>query len=166
MRLFAIAFALAACQSSSSSTSSGSSSASNQAVARPAGKLELVDAPPTPAGANVATTIANEVTRAGHDGKELVVYVGATWCEPCQQFHAAAAAGKLDQAFPKLRLLVFDNDRDGDALQAAGYRSRLIPLFALPNADGTSSGKQIEGSVKGADAVKQISPRLEALLGG
>ncbi|HEY1817462.1 MAG TPA: hypothetical protein VGG74_34215 [Kofleriaceae bacterium] len=156
MRFLAIAFALAACQSSSSSSS-------NQAAAPPAGKLELVDAT---AGSNAAATIANEVTRAGHDGKQLVVYVGATWCEPCQQFHAAAAAGKLDQAFPKLRLLVFDNDRDGDALQAAGYRSRLIPLFALPNADGTSSGKQIEGSIKGADAVKQISPRLEALLGG
>jgi hypothetical protein len=61
---------------------------------------------------------------------------------------------------------VFDNDRDGDALEKAGYHSQLIPLFVLPNADGTSSGKQIEGSVKGADAVKQISPRLEALLGG
>jgi thiol-disulfide isomerase/thioredoxin len=157
MRFFALALALTACQSTSSSSSS------NQAAAPPAGKLELVDAT---AGSNAAATIANEVTRAGHDGKQLVVYVGATWCEPCQQFHAAAAAGKLDQAFPKLRLLVFDNDRDGDALLAAGYRSRLIPLFALPNADGTSSGKQIEGSIKGADAVKQISPRLEALLGG
>ena len=153
MRLLAIAFALAACQSGS-----------NQATPPPAAKLELVDAPPTPAGSNAAAAIANEVVRAQHDGKQLVVYVGATWCEPCQQFHAAAAAGKLDQAFPKLRLLVFDNDRDGDALEKAGYHSKLIPLFVLPNADGTSSGKQIEGSVKGADAVKQISPRLEALL--
>src|SRR6185312_5947952 len=67
-----------------------------------ASKLELVDAPPTPAGGTAATWIAGEVTRAQHDGKQLVVYVGASWCEPCQQFHAAAAAGTLDAAFPTL----------------------------------------------------------------
>jgi thiol-disulfide isomerase/thioredoxin len=129
-------------------------------------KLELVDAPPTPAGGTAATWIAGEVTRAQHDGKQLVVYVGASWCEPCQQFHAAAAAGTLDAAFPALRMLVFDNDRDSEALESANYHSQLIPLFALPGPDGKSTGKQIEGSVKGADAVKQISPRLEALLRG
>ena len=40
----------------------------------------------------------------------------------------------------------------------------MIPLFALPGADGRASGKQIEGSVKGEAAVGEISPRLAALL--
>ena len=151
MRSVVLVLALAACQSS-------------QAPPPAQLKLELVDAPATPPGGTAATWIASEVTRAQHDGKQLVVYVGASWCEPCQQFHAAAAAGKLDQAFPTLRVLVFDNDRDSEALESASYHSQLIPLFALPKPDGTASGKQIEGSVKGADAVKQISPRLEALL--
>lgn len=154
MRFVAIALAFVlACQSSD-----------KQPPPPPAGKLELVDAPVTPPGQTPGTWIAGEVARAQHDGKRVVVYVGAPWCEPCQQFHAAAEAGKLDQVFPTLRMLVFDNDRDGDALERIGYRSQLIPLFVLPKPDGTSSGKQIEGSVKGADAVKQISPRLEALL--
>ncbi len=154
MRVVILALVIAACQSS------------DRAPPPPAGKLELVDAPATAAGSDVAPMIAQEVARAEHDGKRLVVYVGATWCEPCQEFHAAAAAGKLDQVFPKLRLLVFDNDRDAEVLDAAGYRSQMIPLFVLPQPDGRSSGKQIEGSIKGADAVKQISPRLEALVRG
>jgi thiol-disulfide isomerase/thioredoxin len=146
---------LVACSSSSSSPPPPPPPAS--------AKLELVDAP---AADDVAPVIAKEYTRAAHDGKRLVVYVGAAWCEPCRYFHDAAAAGKLDGKFGNLRLLVFDNDRDGAALLRAGYNSKLIPLFVLPNADGTSSNKQIEGSVKGADAVQQISPRLDALLAG
>jgi hypothetical protein len=92
------------------------------------------------------------------------VYVGAGWCEPCRRFHAAAAEHKLDADFPTLRLLEFDADRDGGRLQAAGYVSRLIPLFVRPAADGRSSGRQIEGSVKGDRAVGEIVPRLRALL--
>ncbi len=109
--------------------------------------------------------IAREVEQAARDGKQLLVYVGATWCEPCRRFHDAALAGQLDAGFSKLRLLVFDADRDTDALERAGYRWELIPLFALPKADGTSSGKQIEGSIKGDRAVDQIVPRLRALVG-
>jgi thiol-disulfide isomerase/thioredoxin len=153
MRRFALVIALAACQS-----------ANHDPPAPAPQKLELVDAPATPAGSDAAPMIASEFARAEHDHKRLVVYVGATWCEPCQSFHAAAEAGKLDQTFGSLRLLVFDSDRDGEALETAGYRSQMIPLFALPRPDGRSTGKQIEGSIKGADAVKQISPRLEALL--
>jgi hypothetical protein len=132
----------------------------------PARRLELVDAPATPAGGDVAPAIAAEVARAQHDGRRLVVYVGAPWCEPCTHFHDAAVAGQLDAAFGDLRLLVFDADRDNGALVAAGYNYELIPLFALPGPDGRSSGKQIEGSIKGANAVDQIAPRLHALLDG
>jgi thiol-disulfide isomerase/thioredoxin len=151
MRSFALVI-LVACSSSSPPPPPPSAS-----------KLELVDAP---ASDDIAPVIAKEYARAAHDGKRLVVYVGASWCEPCRYFHEAAAAGKLDAKFGSLRLLEFDNDRDGAALLRAGYNSKLIPLFVLPNADGTSSNKQIEGSVKGADAVQQISPRLDALLAG
>jgi hypothetical protein len=57
-------------------------------------------------------------------------------------------------------------DRDGEALATAGFVSRLIPLFALPAATGRDSGKRIEGSVKGEEAVTEITPRLRALLAG
>ncbi|HTJ47342.1 MAG TPA: hypothetical protein VL463_34825 [Kofleriaceae bacterium] len=125
------------------------------------GKLELVDAPKT---ADVAPYVARELARANADHKQLLVYVGASWCEPCTHFHEAAAKGELDATFPTLRLLVFDDDRDHEALARAGYESQLIPLFVVPAADGRATGRHIEGSVKGTAAVGEITPRLRALL--
>jgi thiol-disulfide isomerase/thioredoxin len=130
---------------------------------RPARARPAVDVVAAPAG-DVAATVQRELTRAKAEGKRLVVYVGATWCEPCQYFHDAAQRGELDSVFPDLRLLEFDLDRDQEALTRAGYASKMIPLFALPKDDGTGSGQQIEGSIKGAGAVGQITPRLKALL--
>ena len=115
-------------------------------------------------GADVAETVRREVARARADKREILVYVGATWCEPCQYFHNAAAAGELDGAFPGLRLVELDLDRDREALARAGYGSKMIPLFALPREDGSGSGAQIEGSIKGPGAVAEITPRLKALL--
>jgi thiol-disulfide isomerase/thioredoxin len=99
------------------------------------------------------------------EGRTLLVYVGASWCEPCQRFHHAVESKQLDSAFPRVSFLEFDSDRDGEALANAGYFSRLIPLIALPGADGKASGKQIEGGIKGDGAVNDITPRLKSLLG-
>ena len=121
--------------------------------------VELVDAPAT---IDVATEVKLELARSA--GKRLVVYVGAAWCEPCRHFHDAAVRGDLDLQFGDARFLVFDRDRDGAALEAAGYKSVYIPLFVIPNADGTASAHHVEGSIKGDGAVPQIAPRLRALL--
>jgi thiol-disulfide isomerase/thioredoxin len=112
-----------------------------------------------------AAVVAGELQKAKREGRQLLVYVGATWCEPCRRFHQAAAEHKLDADFPTLRLLEFDSDRDGERLAVAGYVSQLIPLFARPRDDGRASGRQIEGSVKGDGAVVEIVPRLRSLLG-
>ncbi|MCU1279785.1 MAG: hypothetical protein JWM53_3331 [bacterium] len=127
---------------------------------RPRG-VEMV---PAPAGGDIPTVVQSELARAQKDGRQLLVYVGATWCEPCRRFHQAAAEHKLDRDFPSLRLLEFDNDRDGGRLAMAGYSGQLIPMFARPRPDGRGSGRQIEGSVKGDGAVDQIVPRLRSLL--
>lgn len=121
--------------------------------------VELVAAP---AEVEVAPWVAAEVARAG--GRDVVVYVGASWCEPCRYFHDAVAAHRLDARFPGLRLLEFDLDRDEARLTAAGYSAEMIPLFALPAADGRAAGPMMAGSIKGPGAVDEIAPRLAALL--
>lgn len=73
-------------------------------------------------------------------------------------------AGRLDAAFPALRLLEFDLDRDRDRLAEAGYASKMIPLFVVPGEDGRGTPFRIEGSVKGERAVDEIAPRLAAIL--
>lgn len=114
---------------------------------------------------DVAKVVGDERERAKADGRDLVVYVGATWCEPCKHFHRAAQAGELDGEFPNLTLLEFDLDADRDRLDAAGYASQFIPLFAMPGPDGRASNRKFEGSVKGGGAVANIAPRLHTLLG-
>ena len=82
-----------------------------------------------------------------------------------RRFHQAVLAGELDSTLDGVHLIEFDLDADREPLDAAGYASRLIPLFALPNADGTASEHRIEGSVKGPAAVEQnLMPRLQAFL--
>jgi len=116
------------------------------------------------AGSDVPRIVSDEREKATSDGRELVVYVGATWCEPCQNFHKAAAKGELDGEFPDLTLLEFDLDEDRDRLSAAGYVGQYIPLFAMPDASGRASDKKFEGSVKGSGTVANIAPRLRKIL--
>ncbi|HEX7481192.1 MAG TPA: thioredoxin family protein [Polyangiales bacterium] len=131
---------------------------------------EPTPAPPTAAGkprlvvgaVPVAAFVAEQ--QLASPGRKTVVYVGASWCEPCQRFHRALEKGELDAALQGVRFIDYDYDQSKAALEADGYSSRLIPLFALPAADGRSSGHSIEGSIKGEGAVDNIVPRLRALL--
>jgi hypothetical protein len=112
---------------------------------------------------DVAELMKKQLADAKSKNRDVLVYEGAKWCQPCQKFHEAAAKGELDATFPALTLVEFDADVDGERLLNAGYGSRFIPLFALPGADGKAAGKQIEGSVKG-DAIADLTPRLKTLL--
>ena len=124
--------------------------------------VRIVQAAP---GDDVVKSIQSEQAKAKTDARDLVVYVGAKWCEPCQYFHKAAARGELDGAFPDLTLLEFDYDDAHEPLSAAGYVGQLIPLFAVPGPDGKASDRRMEGSIKGPGAVANITPRLQKLLG-
>jgi len=126
---------------------------------------ELVRGPS--GGTAIAPYLQSELKAVRSGQRNVLVYVGASWCEPCKRFHQAVEKGELDEILRGTRIVEFDLDVDRDALQAAGYASRLIPLFAVPRDDGTASERRIEGSVKGEGAVeKDLVPRLRALLAG
>ena len=97
-------------------------------------------------------------------GRHLVVYVGASWCEPCEVFTGALEAGALPRSLGSLRFLKFDNDADDGRLIEANYGGQMIPRFVNPRADGTGSSTRFEGSVKGPEAIGNIVPRLEELI--
>lgn len=113
---------------------------------------------------DVPQIVRTEREKAAADGRDLIVYIGAKWCEPCQRFHQAAQRGELDGEFPNLTILEFDLDEDRDRINAAGYSSKLIPLFVMPGPDGRGSSLRFEGGVKGERAVANITPRLRKLL--
>ncbi|MGD0674317.1 MAG: thioredoxin family protein [Polyangiaceae bacterium] len=137
-------------------------SAGNEASAptQPAPRLFFVQAP----DGSVDRIVRDAVAGAAGDHRRVVVYVGASWCEPCERFHRAVERGDLDTVFPDLTLLAFDADRDGSRLRAAGYGSTYIPLFVRPGSDGRASSEKIEGGIKGDGAVAQLVPRLKDLL--
>jgi hypothetical protein len=125
-------------------------------------KPEMVEAGPGP----VDTVVRGALVGAHRDGRRLLVYVSATWCQPCERFQAALRAGELDPYFPDLRLLKFDQDRDAERLAVAGYDGQLIPRFVLPGTDGRGTAQRVEGGTKANDTVRtSIGPRLQQLLG-
>lgn len=142
----------------------------NRAENRPREAAPTTSARPTfvtgpSGGAPIADFLRKQVEESRAERRKVLVYVGAPWCEPCQRFHRAATAGELDPLLAGTRIVEFDLDADKEALERAGYSSRLIPLFAVPRADGTCSERRIEGSVKGERAVQDdLVPRLRALL--
>lgn len=126
-------------------------------------KVEIIELEPS--DEPLADIVRRERARAEKEGRDLLIYVGAEWCEPCKRFHDAALRGELDQTFPTLRLLELDRDRDEARLAAAGCITQLIPLFARPNQEGGCDlERSLTGSIKGPGAVANITPRLRALL--
>jgi thiol-disulfide isomerase/thioredoxin len=128
---------------------------------------ERPDAPEfvlAPEQGEVVEFVAAELERARADERLLLVYIGASWCEPCQYFHAAVDDGTMDETLAGVRLLEFDLDRDRDRLIAAGYESRLIPLFVAPRPDGRAGPRRFEGGVKGEAAVEDLRKRLAGLI--
>ncbi len=154
--------ALAACEAAPEPTREPASSAPTPAAA-PA-KPELVRPPKDMVSGRV--WVASELQRASTEGRRTIVYVGATWCEPCKAFHDAVVAGKLDKDLANVRFLELDYDEHEAALAEGdvGCSSKLVPLFAVPTEDGRCGDRRHEGAIKGDGAVAFIVPRLKALL--
>jgi hypothetical protein len=164
---FAFSVVLAGCESGRSPGASKGAAGSAAPSPQKGGHVRPLFVRGPTGGAAIAPFVAEELRRGRQSHRGVVVYVGATWCEPCQGFHHAVEQGELDELLDGVRLVEFDLDQDRDALDRAGYLSRMIPLFALPKADGTSSDRRIEGSVKGPAAVEQnLMPRLRGFLKG
>ena len=118
-------------------------------------------------GGAIEPWVQEQVELADAAQLRVLVYVGASWCEPCQRFHEAVERGELNGTLNGLRFLEFDQDQDAAALKTAGYLYQYIPVLALPDPDGRNHGKMISGSIKGSRAIQgDLVPRLQALLNG
>lgn len=120
----------------------------------------------SPEAGEVAPQVARQLSRASGEHRQVLVYVGAPWCEPCRLFHEAVDRGELTGKLGALDLIAFDAEPDAERLLMSGYESQLIPAFTLPAPDGRASTTKLEGSIKGSAAVADLVPRLRQLLAG
>lgn len=123
----------------------------------PGEKLSVVTAA---ADGDALSTIRTERLKAKADGRVLVVFVSASWCEPCKRMKEEIHAGRLDAQLGKTTLLAFDADKDGDRLGSAGYKYSFIPFVALPGADGHPV-ESVEAKGKGSNAWRELLGKLE-----
>lgn len=110
------------------------------------------------------SVVRTERLRAKAEGRVLVVYAGAGWCEPCKRFKHAVETGTLDDKLAKTTLLVFDADRDTERLASAGYKFQFIPYVGLPGADGHPTDSA-EARAKGSESWRELIAKLEAWQG-
>jgi hypothetical protein len=106
------------------------------------------------------SVVRTERLRAKAEGRVLVVYAGAAWCEPCKRFKHAIQTGVLDDKLAKTTLLVFDADRDTERLASAGYKFQFIPFVGLPGADGHPTDTA-EARAKGSESWRELIAKLE-----
>lgn len=112
----------------------------------------------------VSSIMAAQLTQSRAANRKVLLYAGASWCEPCRNFHEAVDRGELVGQIGAVDLVAFDSQVDAERMLLSGYESQFIPLFALPNPDGKASGRHVEGSVKGPGVVGDLVPKLRELL--
>lgn len=170
----AIALALAACNPSTAksgvtndATTTTTTSAATGVVplsptssadpSAPRRRVKIVEAAQD---SDALSLVRTKRLEAKAEGRVLVVYVSATWCEPCKRLKAELESGRLDERLAKVTLLAFDADRDGDRLGAAGYSYRFVPYVALPGADGHPADSQ-QATGKGGEAWRELLGKLD-----
>lgn len=166
MKRFVVALALLACNPTPKEAAKADPTATTVAAATSAlpvppksgGKIQVV---PAAQDSDALSAIRTERLKAKADGRVLVVYVSATWCEPCKKLKEEIEAGRLDNRYGKTTLLAFDADKDVDRLGAAGYTFKFVPYVALPGADGRPAESQ-EATGHGKDAWKELLGNLDA----
>lgn len=143
---------------STTTNTSTNTSTTTPPTAATGGKVRLV---PAPQDSDALSSIRTERLRAKAEGRVLVVYVSATWCEPCKKLKEEIDAGRLDERLGKTTLLAFDADKDIDRLGSAGYTFKFVPYVALPGADGRAAETQ-EATGKGANAWRELLGKLDS----
>ncbi len=116
----------------------------------------------TPEQGEVAPQLARRMTEV--KDRRLLVYVSATWCEPCRRFHEAVERGELTGKLGAVDLVAFDGEVDAERLLMSGYEQRMIPAFTVPGVDGRGTTQHLEGGLSGEGVVADLVPRIVELL--
>ena len=111
--LVVLALALAACnptpkEAAKVDPSPSPSPSTSTSTTKTGGKIVVL---PAAQDSDALSAIRTERLKAKAEGRVLVVYVSATWCDPCKKLKEEIEAGRLDDRYGKTTLLAFDADK-------------------------------------------------------
>ena len=140
--------------SSSTSTTMGAAApASSKSAAEGWSSIEK--------GGSLAASVKGEVAKALAAGKKPVVYIGATWCPPCQAIKRYKSDPQMAAAFAGTHIIELDvDDWTAPDLAALGYKAASVPVFIAVDKDGKAKGPTIDGGAWGDNIPANMAPPL------
>ena len=101
--------------------------------------------------------------QAKKQDRRVVIFVSGDKAPTSRKFRDAAATGDLDGSLGRLAFLEFDFEQDTQRLATAGYLSKVVPSFVVPEANGRPSRFSFEGTGAGLP-IAFLSMKVQALL--
>ena len=94
--------------------------------------------------------------------KKHVVYIGATWCDPCRQLKRYRHDPRMVDAFAGSVIVVLDADEWHDEeLDVLKLSDGTLPVFFAVDAHGKALGPSINGGAWGDNIPENMAPPLK-----
>jgi hypothetical protein len=112
--------------------------------------------------AALADGVKAEVAKAQAKKLTPIVYVGATWCDPCLALKKHRDDPKMVDAFEGTFVIEIDaDDWNAASFGALGYKTSVIPIFIAVDAEGKATGRTIDGGAWGDNIPQNMAPPLK-----
>lgn len=104
-------------------------------------------------GTALDALLAGHARRAAGQGLRPVLYVGASWCQPCKLLAQHRDDPRVASALRGTYMVEIDfDDWTVAELGAAGYGVQAVPVFFAIGGAGEAAGPRLDGGAWGGDA--------------
>jgi hypothetical protein len=115
-----------------------------------------------PTDGPLPAALQREAGKATQQHLKPFVYIGATWCAPCNAIKHNLDKPIMIDAFKGTYIMKLDFDAWEDKLPGAGLQHEAVPVFFALDASGKPTGRMIDGGAWGNDTPENIAPALKA----
>ncbi len=110
----------------------------------------------------LAAAIAREIAKKPSATAKPIVYLGASWCDPCAAIKRFKTDPRMLDAFQGTYVIELDvDDWKSEGLGALGYKTGTVPVFYAVDAAGKASGPTINGGAWGDNIPETMAPPLK-----
>jgi hypothetical protein len=112
-------------------------------------------------GRPLAVVLSDGAAKAKAKGLRPFLYIGATWCQPCQKLHRSLDDERMVDAFRGTYVIHLDLDAWERELPSVGLRVAQVPVFFQLDAQGKPTGKSLDGGAWNEDVPAEMAPPLK-----